>query len=140
MALSYPNVKFRLVNDEKELLNTDGSGNLLKVIKAIYGVDIARKMLKVSSNNDDYKIEGYISMPEVNRSSRNYMTTIVNGRVVKNASLNKSINESYSSFKEDTRYPIVVLIIDTDPTLIDVNVHPSKLDIKFSNFEELNGI
>lgn len=137
MALSYPNVKFRLVNDEKELLNTDGSGNLLKVIKAIYGVDIARKMLKVSSNNDDYKVEGYISMPEVNRSSRNYMTTIVNGRVVKNASLNKSINESYSSFKEDTRYPIVVLIIDTDPTLIDVNVHPSKLDIKFSNFEEL---
>ncbi len=137
MALSYPKVKFYLSNDEKELLNTDGSGNLLKVIKAIYGIDITKKMLPVSAENEDYTIEGYISMPEINRASRNYMTTIVNGRVIKNASLNKAINDSYSSFKEDTRYPITVLILKTDPSLIDVNVHPSKLDIKFSNFEEL---
>lgn len=137
MALSYPKVKFLLVNDEKELLNTDGSGNLLKVIKAIYGIDITKKMLSVKGENNDYKIEGYISMPEVNRASRNYMTTLVNGRVIKNASLNKTINEAYSSFKEDTRYPIVVLAITVDPTLIDVNIHPSKLDIKFSNFEDL---
>lgn len=137
MALSYPNVKFRLINDEKELLNTDGSGNLLKVIKAIYGIDVTKKMLSVSASNDDYQVFGYISMPEVNRSSRNYMTTLVNGRVVKNASLNKAINDAYSSFKEDTRYPIVVLNINCDPSLIDVNVHPSKLDIKFSNFDDL---
>lgn len=137
MALSYPNVKFKLINDEKELLNTDGTGNLLKVIKAIYGLDITKKMLNVEVSNDDYQVSGYISMPEVNRSSRNYMTTLVNGRVVKNASLNKCINEAYSNFKEDTRYPIVVLNIKTDPTLIDVNIHPSKLDIKFSNFEDL---
>ena len=137
MALSYPKVKFRLINDEKELLTTDGSGKLLKVIHAIYGMNITKKMIPVSASNDDYKITGYISMPEVNRSSRNYMTTIVNGRVIKNAALNKTINDSYSSFKEDTRYPIVVLIINTDPALIDVNVHPSKLDIKFSNFDDL---
>jgi DNA mismatch repair protein MutL len=137
MALSYPNVKFRLVNDEKELLVTDGSNNLLKVINSIYGIDITKKMIKVECENDDYKVTGYISMPELNRSSRNYMTTIVNGRVVRNASLNKCINDAYSSFKEETRYPIVVLIINTDPTLIDVNVHPSKLDIKFSNFDDL---
>ena len=137
IALSYPKVKFKLINDEKELLVTDGKGNLLKVIKAIYGIDITKKMLKVNSSNDDYKIEGYISMPEVNRASRNYMTTIVNGRVVKNTSLNKVINEAYSSFKEDSRYPIVVLIIETDPSLIDVNIHPSKLDIKFGNFDDL---
>lgn len=137
MALSYPKVKFLLTNDEKELLNTDGSGNLLKVIKAIYGLDITKKMLAVATENEDYRVEGYISMPEINRASRNYMTTIVNGRVIKNASLNKTINEAYSSFKEDTRYPIVVLKIDTDPALIDVNIHPSKLDIKFSNFTEL---
>ena len=137
MALSYPNVKFRLINDEKELLNTDGSGNLLKVIKAIYGLDITKKMLAVSASNEDYQVDGYISLPEVNRASRNYITTLVNGRVIKNASLNKAINEAYSSFKEDTRYPIVVLNITTDPSLIDINVHPSKLDIKFSNFEDL---
>ena len=137
MALSYNKVKFLLINDEKELLNTDGSGNLLKVIKAIYGIDITKKMLPVKAANEDYSIEGYISMPEINRASRNYMTTIVNGRVIKNAALNKIINDSYSSFKEDTRYPITVLIIQTDPSLIDVNVHPSKLDIKFGNFEDL---
>ena len=137
MALSYPNVKFKLINDEKELLNTDGSGNLLKVIKAIYGLDVTKKMINVNASNDDYEVSGYISMPEVNRSSRNYMTTLVNGRVIKNASLNKAINDAYSNFKEDTRYPIVVLNISCDPSLIDVNVHPSKLDIKFSNFDEL---
>ena len=140
MALSYPDVKFRLINDEKELLNTDGSGNLLKVVKSIYGLDVTKKMLSVSGANDDYQVEGYISMPEVNRASRNYMTTLVNGRVVKNASLNKTINEAYSSFKEDTRFPIVVLNIITDPSLIDVNVHPSKLDIKFSNFDDLKDL
>ena len=140
MALSYPKVKFKLVNDDKELLVTDGSGNLLKVIKAIYGIDITKKMISVSASNDDYQIEGYISMPEVNRSSRNYMTTIVNGRVIKNTSLNKCINDAYSSFKEDTRYPIVVLLINTDPSLIDVNIHPSKLDIKFSNFDDLKSM
>ena len=137
MALSYPKIKFILTNDEKELLNTDGSGNLLKVIKSIYGLDVAKKMLEINVNNDDYEVSGYISLPEVNRSSRNHMTLLVNGRVIKNQILNRVINDSYSSYKEDTRYPIVVLNIKTDPTLVDVNVHPSKQDIKFSNFEDL---
>ena len=137
IALSYPSIKFTLIHEEKELLNTDGSGNLLKVIHAIYGMDVTKKMLELSCSNDDYSITGYISLPEVNRASRNYMTTIVNGRVIKNTSLNKIINDAYSNFKEDTRYPIVVLLINTDPSLIDVNIHPSKQDIKFSNFDDL---
>ena len=137
MALSYPKIKFKLTNDEKELLNTDGSGNLLKVIKSIYGLDITKRMLEINTSNDDYEVSGYISMPEINRSSRNHMTVLVNGRVVRNQVLNKVINDAYSSFKEDTRYPIVVIKIDTDPTLIDVNIHPSKQDIKFSNFDDL---
>ena len=137
IALSYPSIKFILKNDDKELLNTDGSGNLLKVIKTIYGTDVAKKMLKIDASNGDYNVSGYVSLPEVNRSSRNHMTTIVNGRVVRNASLNKVINDAYSSFKEDTRYPISVILIDTDPSLIDVNIHPSKQDIKFSNFDDL---
>lgn len=140
MALSYPKIKFILTNDEKELLNTDGSGNLLKVIKSIYGLDVAKKMLAINVSNDDYEVSGYISLPEVNRSSRNHMTLLVNGRVIKNQILNKVINDSYSSYKEDTRYPIVVLNIKTDPSLIDVNVHPSKQDIKFGNFEDLKDL
>jgi len=140
IALSYPDIKFRLVNDGKELLNTDGSGNILKVIKNIYGLDVTKRMIEVTGSNDDYSIHGYISLPEVTRSNRNNMTTIVNGRVVKNSTLYRSINDAYSNYKEDTRYPVCVLIIDTDPRLLDVNIHPSKLDIKFSNFEELNNL
>ena len=137
MALSYPNIKFILVNDGRELFNTSGDGNLLKVINAIYGINVVKKMIKIDNKNNDYEISGYISLPEVNRSSKNYISTLVNGRVVKNYQLSKIINESYSTFKEDTRYPIVVINIKTDPSLLDVNIHPSKLDIKFSNIDEL---
>ena len=77
MALSYPNIKFVLENDSKVLLNTDGSGNLLKVIKSIYGLEITKKMLAINGSNDDYDVSGYISLPEVNRASRNHMTVIV---------------------------------------------------------------
>lgn len=140
IALSYTNIRFRLVNDDKELLNTNGSGNLLKVISNIYGINIAKKMVEITGENDDYRISGYISLPEVTRSSKNHMTTIVNGRVVRNTILYKSINEAYSNYKEDSRYPICVIIIETDPSLLDVNIHPSKLDIRFSNFEELNSL
>ena len=138
IALSYSNIRFRLINDDKELLNTTGNGNLLKVINNIYGINITKRMIPITGENDDYRISGYISLPEVTRSSKNYMTTIVNGRVVRNTILYKTINEAYSNYKEDSRYPICVIIINTDPSLLDVNIHPSKLDIRFSNFEELN--
>jgi len=137
ISLSYPNIKFILINDEKELLNTSGDNNLLKVINSIYGINVVKKMIYIEASNNDYDISGYISLPEVNRASKNYITTLVNGRVIKNYYLNKIINESYSSFKEDTRYPIVVIKITCDPSLLDVNIHPSKLDIKFSNFDDL---
>lgn len=137
MALSYPEIKFKLTSDDKVLLNTDGSGNLLKVIKEIYGSDVARRMRKISVFNDDYDVDGFVSLPEVTRSTRTHMVTLVNKRVVRNAELNRAINDAYHTYKPETRYPIVVLNINTDPSLIDVNVHPAKLDIKFSNFEDL---
>ena len=137
MALSYTNIKFILINDDKELLNTPGNGNLLQVIKTIYGIEVAKKMLYIKTSNLDYEIEGYTSMPEVTRASKNYMTTLVNGRVIKNTTLYRVINESYTTYKEDARYPISVINIKCDPMLIDVNIHPSKMDIKFSNFEDL---
>ena len=137
MAISYPDIKFTLISDDKVLLNTDGSGNLLKVIKEIYGSDVARKMRKIEMFNDDYDVDGFISLPEVTRSSRSHMITLVNKRVIRNVELNRVINDSYHTYKPENRYPIVVLNINTDPSLVDVNVHPSKLDIKFSNFEDL---
>ncbi len=140
IALTYPERKFILINDDKELLNTDGSGSLLKVINKIYGLAVTKKMLEVKNENSDYEIEGYISMPEITRSNRNHMITLVNGRVIKNYELNRVINDSYHTYKEDTRYPVVVLNIKTDPSLLDVNIHPSKADIKFSNFDELKNL
>ena len=136
-ALSHTNIRFTLLNDGKEVLKTTGSGNLLKTINDIYGVKIAKKMLNIKNQNEDYEIYGYISLPEITKSNRNHIITIVNGRVVRNSELNKIINDSYFKYKFENRYPIVVIQINVDPTLTDVNIHPSKMDIKFSNFEDL---
>lgn len=137
IAFSHPNIKFTLINNDNKILETDGRGDLLKTIKDIYGLEVAKKMYKVKSNLDDYEIEGYISYPSVNRSNKNHIITIVNGRVVKNYDLNRTINDSYHSYKPDNRYPIVVININVDPSLIDVNIHPTKMDIKFSKMNEL---
>jgi len=137
IALSYPDISFILTNDGKTLVNTSGNGNLLKVINNIYGIDITKKMIEINNTDGEYNIYGYISMPEVTKSSRNHMITIVNGRVVRNQEVNKTINDSYHTFKPDDRYPIVVLKIDVDTSLVDVNIHPTKQDVKFGKLEEL---
>lgn len=137
IALSHPNIRFIVTNDSKELLRTDGSGNLLKCIKNVFGIEVAKKMLEVDGSNNDYSITGYISLPEVYKSSRNSIITIVNGRIVKNTELNRTINDAYHSYKPDNYYPIVVLNINVDTSLVDVNIHPTKMDIKFGNIEEL---
>ena len=138
LALSHPNIRFSLSNNGNNILKTDGTNNLLKTISCIYGIETVKKMIEVSAEDSDYTVKGYITLPEVHRSSRNHMITIVNGRVVKNTELNRIINDSYHSYKPDNRYPIVVLNIELDSTLVDVNVHPTKMDIKFSKFEELS--
>lgn len=137
IALSHPDIKFIVTNNGNVLLNTDGSNLLLKTIKNIYGVEVARKMIEIKGENTDYMVNGFISLPEVHRASRNNMITLVNGRVVRNTELNRVINDSYHSFKPDNRYPITVINITADPSLIDVNIHPTKMDIKFSKLEEL---
>ena len=137
IALSHPEIRFTLINNNNIILKTDGSNNLLKTISAIYGMDVARKMLEINGEDDDYIISGFISLPEVNRAGRNHMVTLVNGRVVRNQELNKTINDNYHSYKPDNRYPIVVINIELDPSLVDVNIHPTKMDIKFSKLEEL---
>ena len=139
-ALSHSDIRFTLINNNKIILKTDGSGNLLKTINQIYGTEVSKKMLKLDTESDNYKVSSYISLPEVNKSNRNHIITIVNGRVVKNNELNKVINDSYHKYKPDNRYPIVILKIEVDPILTDVNIHPSKQDIKFSNFEDLQEI
>ena len=137
MALSYPNIKFTLINNDKVLLRTDGNGDLRKVIYQIYGADITKKMIEISGENDDYYIHGYISYPEMTKSNRNAITTLVNGRVIKNNELNKIIVDAYHTYIPKDKFPIIVLNIEVDPILIDINIHPTKMDIKFSKMDTL---
>ena len=137
MALSYPNIKFILENNDKELLNTTGDGNLLKVIYAVYGIDVAKKMIEINGENDDYVISGYVSYPEAAKASRNVMTTLVNGRVIKNQALNRAILDTYHTYIPKDKYPVIVINVAVDPILVDINIHPQKMDIKFSKLDEL---
>ena len=137
MALSYPNIKFSLFNNDKLLLNTDGSGDLLKVIYEIYGADVTKKMISIDGENDDYYVSGFISYPEVTKSNRNAITTLVNGRVIKNNELNKVIVDCYHTYIPKGKFPICVINIDVDPILVDINIHPTKMDIKFSKLDSL---
>ena len=140
MALSFPNIRFVLSNNDKVLLNTDGRGNLLKVIGNIYGMDITKKMIEISASNDDYEINGYVSYPECAKSSKNNINILVNGRAIRNTEINKIIVDSYHTYIPEGKYPIVVLNIEVDPILIDVNIHPTKMDIKFSKIDVLKDL
>ena len=140
MALSYPSIKFTLKNNDKVLLKTDGNGDMLKVIYEIYGADITKKMIPINGDNDDYEVSGYISYPEVTKGNRNSITTLVNGRVIKNNELNRCIVDCYHTYIHKDRYPVIILNIDVDPILIDINIHPTKMDIKFSKMDSLKDL
>ena len=137
LSLSNPDIKFTLINNDKVLLNTSGSGDLLKTIHEIYGYMISSNMIEIKTSNDDADIFGFIGKPILQKSNRNHMTTIINGRVVKNMFLLNAINAGYKTYMPDIKYPVIVLFVNTDPTLIDVNIHPTKQDIKISKLEEL---
>lgn len=137
MALSYPEIRFTLTNNDKVLLKTDGSGRLLKVINDIYGLSVTKKMIEINSENEDYKLCGYISYPEIQKSNKNSITLLVNGRVIRNLDIIRYITDSYHTYIPQDKYPIAVIKIDVDPYLIDVNVHPTKMDIKFSKMDTL---
>ena len=137
MALSFPDIRFTLKNNDKVLLSTDGSGNLLKVIGNIYDVELTKKMIYVEASNDDYDIKGYIGYPEVARTSKNSIVTLINGRAIKNYELNRTIKDAYHTYIPESKTPVVVLQIETDPILVDVNIHPTKMDVKFSKMDTL---
>ena len=140
MALSYPQIRFTFTNNDKVLLKTDGSGRLLKVINDIYGLSVTKKMIEINQENEDYHISGYISYPELQKSNRSAITLLVNGRVIRNLDIIRYIADSYHTYIPQDRYPIVVMKIEVDPILVDVNVHPTKMDIKFSKMDSLKDL
>lgn len=140
IALSHPEISFTLINNDKEIIKTTSSNDIYKTIHEIYGYNVSKNMVKIDAENYDYIIGGYISNLNIQKSNRNNMITIVNGRVVTNQSVNRTIKDAYHTVLAENKFPIVVITIDTDPTLIDVNIHPTKQDIKFSKLESLNDL
>ncbi|WLR46880.1 DNA mismatch repair endonuclease MutL [Halobacillus litoralis] len=137
MALAHPEVQFLCTHNEKQIFKTNGRGDLLQVIANIYGMNVAKKMIPIKMETADFKVDGYIAKPEVYRASRNYMSTIINGRFIRSIPLNKAVLQGYHTLLPIGKSPIVVLNIDMDPILVDVNVHPSKMEVRFSKEKEL---
>lgn len=140
MALAYPHVSFRLTLDHNEKISTKGNGNLKEVISDIYGLNIARHAVKVDVEDADFKITGYAIRPEVSRSNRNYINLSVNQRHIRNFRLSQSISNAYHTLLAKDKYPIVIIDIEMDPKIVDVNVHPSKIEVRFSKEKELNAL
>lgn len=138
LALAHPEVSFRLTHNERKLLHTNGNGDVRQVLSAIYGINIAKKMIPVEGSSLDFTVRGFIALPEITRASRNYISTMINGRFIKNYPLAGSILDGYHTLLPIGRYPIVLLSIEMDPILVDVNVHPSKMEVRLSKESELN--
>ena len=136
-ALSFPEISFKLIANERTILETTGRGDLIEVIHALYGTETARNTVLFSEKDYDYQVEGALVYPSINRASKNYITVFMNRRMVRSYRITKAISEAYQSYLPKDRYPIVVLNIKMDYQLIDVNVHPAKWEIRLSKEKQL---
>ena len=136
-SLSYPNVAFELHVDGKITFKTYGDGDVHKILSKIYNMGVARNMIEFSGANDDYKVFGYISVPEETRASKNYINIFINGRYIKNYGIQNAIIDAYGTLLMINRYPLCVINIEMDPILLDVNVHPTKQEVRLSKEAEL---
>ncbi|MFC9776308.1 DNA mismatch repair endonuclease MutL [Paenibacillus chitinolyticus] len=137
LALAHPEIAFTLKHNGNSLLQTLGGGDLLQVIAGVYGSAVGKQMIAVGGESLDYKISGYISRPELNRANRSAMSIMVNGRYVRSFAVQHAIMSGFHTLLPINRFPVVVLHIEMDPSLVDVNVHPSKLEVRFSKEPEL---
>ena len=136
-ALSHPDIGFCLSHDGRTVFKTRGNGNLLEVLMQIYGRDTAKSAIELQGSDHDYKISGYIMQPQFNRATKYYMLLYINGRMIRNYHLQKAIQDAYAPYMPKDRYPIVVINLMMDAQLVDVNVHPSKWEIRLSKEKQL---
>lgn len=139
-ALANPHIAFKFVSDGRTLLQSSGSGDVLSIIGTIYGLDVAKKMHRATYQDQLLNLNLYFAEPEIYRTSRNYITLMVNQRVVKNYELTRAVIEGYEGYLPISRYPVVVIDLKVDPLLVDVNVHPAKLEVRFSNLEYIQSV
>jgi DNA mismatch repair protein MutL len=132
-ALARPAVAFRLNADGKTLLNSPGTGKLLDAVLAVYGPELARELVEVDHPFAGGRVNGLISRPTISRLDKNYETFFVNGRYIKNFLLNRALEEAYRTLIPSNRYPVAILFVEIDPRQVDVNVHPTKREVKFAD-------
>jgi DNA mismatch repair protein MutL len=138
LALSRPDIAFRLVHNGTQLLDTTGNGDLQQTAASVYGTATAKRMIPVTAETPDVKISGWIARPDVTRSSRGGITTVVNGRFVRNFQAAQAVLSGFHTLLPINRYPLAILHLEMEPTLVDVNVHPAKLEVRFSKDTELS--
>lgn len=136
-ALANPNIAFSLYHQDRLIFKTNGNGQLLEVIGQIYGLGVAKNMLPVSNQDNEFKITGYISKIDTSRASKANIITLINNRVVKNLMSIDAINQAYRDYLSHDRFPIAFINIEIDPYLVDVNVHPAKMEVRFSKESQL---
>ncbi|MBF0787542.1 MULTISPECIES: DNA mismatch repair endonuclease MutL [unclassified Streptococcus] len=137
LSLAHPEIAFSLINEGRELIQTAGTGNLRQAISGVYGIASAKKMVEIAAEDLDFKVSGYVSLPELTRANRNYISIFINGRYIKNFLLNRAILDGYGSKLMVGRFPLAVIDIQIDPYLADVNVHPTKQEVRISKEKEL---
>lgn len=140
IALSHPNVSLTLYVDDKVNFFSTGRGDVLEVISSLYGLNVAREMKKFSCEEDNFEISGYTSSLGVSKANRNFIITILNGRCVKMIGVQNAVIDAYKTYLSDDRFPITIINIEVDPTLVDVNVHPAKHEVRLSKEKELKEI
>ncbi len=137
LALSHPNIAFKLIVNNKNKLNTNGNGSLKDVIYQIYGRETASNLIAIKAENSFMKIEGFIGKPVLSRGNRQAETYFINKRYIKSKLMSKAIEEAYKSFTMVHKYPFTVLHIEIKPELLDVNVHPAKMEVRMKREEEV---
>lgn len=140
LALAHPGVAFSLKHNGSTLLQTLGNGDLLQVIAGIYGTATAKQMAAVEGESLDYNISGYVSRPELTRANRQGISAVINGRYIRSFSMAQALLQAYHTLLPINRFPLAVLHIRMDPSLLDVNVHPAKLEVRFSKEAELSQV
>ena len=137
IALSHPEISFKFIHNNKNKIYTSGNGKVKDIIYHIYGRDVAGALIPLEAQNKDVKVTGFVAKPYVSRGNRNYESYFINGRYIKSSIIYKAIEEGYRTFTMKHRYPFVCLDFKIDQELLDVNVHPTKMEIRFRNGREI---
>lgn len=140
LAMSHPDVSFRFISNNQNKLHTSGNGNIKDIIYHVYGRDISANIIPVHYDSEHIKISGFIGKPVINRGNRNFENYYINGRFIKSNIINKAIEEAYKSFMMQHKYPFTAIHFTIDQNLLDVNVHPTKMELRFSNGEEIYNV